>query len=92
VVISQLIRSAGVFFVLNNQRETRKYFGAKLIPTKGSWFEFDTDLSGTIGVKVDKHRRFYVTSLLRIFGLENDEEILKTFEDVDNKYKFIEKP
>ncbi len=91
VVISQLIRSAGVFFVLNNQRETRKYFGAKLIPTKGSWFEFDTDLSGTIGVKVDKHRRFYVTSLLRIFGLENDEEILKTFEGVDSKYKFIEK-
>ncbi|HXF44204.1 MAG TPA: DNA-directed RNA polymerase subunit beta, partial [Candidatus Paceibacterota bacterium] len=69
----------------------RKLFGAKVIPNRGSWLEFETDASGLIGVKIDRKRRVPVTSLLRIFGLATDEEILAKFRDIDvGKLKFIE--
>jgi len=90
VVIAQLIRSAGVYFTAAVFRG-RKLFGAKVIPNRGSWLELETDASGLIGVKIDRKRRVAVTSLLRIFGLTSDEEILKAFKDVDiGKTKFIE--
>lgn len=82
VVISQFIRSSGVNFTARTIKG-RKYFGAKIIPDRGSWMEFETDADGFIGVKIDKHRKVPLTCVLRIFGLENDEDILKTFSDVD---------
>ncbi|HCI05458.1 MAG: DNA-directed RNA polymerase subunit beta [Parcubacteria group bacterium GW2011_GWC1_45_9] len=89
VVISQLIRSSGVYFVENASR-AKKLFGAKILPGRGSWIEFDTDMAGTIGVRIDKKRRIHVTSLLRVFGLETDQEILKAFAGVD-KTGYIQK-
>ncbi len=81
VVISQLIRSAGVYFTLNTSKD-KKLFGAKIIPSRGVWVEFETDADGSITVKVDRHRKIACTSLLRVFGLSN-EEITKTFgEDI----------
>ncbi len=91
VVISQLVRSSGVYFTANVWRG-RKLFGAKVIPNRGAWLEFETDSDGFIGVKIDRHRKTAVTALLRILGLKNNEEILKTFADVDNgQIKYIEK-
>ncbi|MCX6702807.1 MAG: DNA-directed RNA polymerase subunit beta [Candidatus Wolfebacteria bacterium] len=81
-VVSQLIRSPGVYFNAEVSRG-RKFFGAKVIPNRGCWLEFGTDLDGSIVVKIDRHRKAPVTELLRIFGMEKKEEILKTFEDVD---------
>ncbi len=83
VVVSQFIRSSGVYF---NARAIRgkKYFGAKIIPDRGSWMEFETEADGFIGVKIDKHRKVAITDLLRVFGLENNEDIIKTFSDIDN--------
>ena len=75
-VVSQLIRSPGVYFTAEISRG-KKVFGAKVIPNRGCWLEFGTDVDGSIGVKIDRHRRAPVTELLRIFGLENKEEILK---------------
>ncbi len=90
VVISQLIRSAGVYFLLNVFRG-KKLFSGKVIPNRGVWLEFETDPDGFIGVKIDRKRKAPVTNLLRIFGIETDEEILKTFADVDTgKIKYIE--
>ena len=90
VVVSQLIRSAGVFFTAEVFKN-RKLFGAKIIPNRGAWLEFNTDPDGTIGVKIDRHRKTPVSDLLRIFGLEGSEKILKTFSDVDTgSSKFIE--
>ena len=83
VVISQIIRSPGVFFSMNYQKG-KKLFGAKIIPNKGAWFEFETDYSNVIWVKIDRRRKLPVTSLLKIFGLETEEAILKEFKDVDN--------
>ncbi|MBI4193158.1 MAG: DNA-directed RNA polymerase subunit beta, partial [Candidatus Colwellbacteria bacterium] len=67
VVISQLIRSAGVYFSATVYRG-RTLFGAKVIPNRGVWLEFETDPDGSIGVKIDRRRKVAVTSLLRIFS------------------------
>ena len=81
-VVSQLIRSAGAFFTSEMWRG-RRLFGAKLIPNRGAWLEFETDSSGVIWVKIDRKRKIAVTALLRAFGYANDEELLKLFIDVD---------
>jgi DNA-directed RNA polymerase subunit beta len=91
VVISQLIRSPGVFFTARNF-QGRNLFGAKIIPTRGAWLEFETDVSGFIGVKINRQRKVAATTLLRAFGLGDSEQIKKEFAEVDKgEIKFIEK-
>jgi DNA-directed RNA polymerase subunit beta len=82
VVVSQFIRSAGVNFTARILKG-RKLFGAKVIPDRGSWLEFETDPDGAIYVKIDKHRKVAATDLLRIFGLETQEQIIAAFADID---------
>lgn len=82
VVVSQLVRSAGVFFTSEINRG-RKYFGAKIIPNRGAWLEMETDTSNVIWVKIDRKRKVAITSLLRAFGYSTDEEILELFKDAD---------
>ena len=82
VVVSQLVRSAGVFFTSEFTRG-RKYFGAKIIPNRGAWLELETDSSNVIWIKIDRKRKVAVTSLLRAFGYTGDEEILELFKDAD---------
>ena len=90
VVVSQLIRSSGVYFTANMWKG-RKLFGAKIIPNRGVWIEFETDQDGFIGVKIDRKRKAPATSILRILGLESDEEILDTFSDIDSgEIKYIQ--
>ncbi len=90
VVVSQFIRSAGVNFTARGIKG-KKYFGAKIIPDRGSWMEFETDANGSIEVKIDKHRKVPCTSLLRVFGMATDEEIKKVFAGVDTGVvKYIE--
>ncbi|OIO52313.1 MAG: DNA-directed RNA polymerase subunit beta [Parcubacteria group bacterium CG1_02_58_44] len=82
VIVSQLVRSAGVFFTVDNVRG-RKYFGAKIIPNRGAWLEMETDANNVIWVKIDRKRKVAVSSLLRAFGYSSDEEILALFADID---------
>ena len=90
VAISQLIRSPGAFFTAQTG-QGRKLFGAKIIPNRGAWLEFETESSGFIAVRIDRKRKAAATTLLRAFGLETNEEILKLFSDVDTgETKFIE--
>ena len=84
VVISQLIRSPGVFFTLSRSSRFKRLFGAKIIPSRGAWLEFETEPSGVISVRIDRKRKIPATSILRAFGIGKDEEIKKLFEDVDN--------
>lgn len=88
VIVSQFIRSSGVYFTMRILKG-KKLFGAKVIPDRGSWMEFETDADGTIQVKIDKHRKVPVTALLRVFGLETEEAIEKAFSDIDDKTKHI---
>jgi DNA-directed RNA polymerase subunit beta len=82
VVVSQLIKSPGVFFTAEAARG-KNYYGAKVIPNRGAWLELDTDANGTIGVKIDRKRRIPITALLRVFGVTTNEEILAAFADID---------
>ena len=82
VVVSQLIRSAGVYFSAENVRG-RKYYGAKIIPNRGAWIEIETDQNNVLWVKIDRKRKVSVASLLRAFGYETDEQITELFKDVD---------
>ncbi|MDP3794716.1 MAG: DNA-directed RNA polymerase subunit beta [bacterium] len=68
VVVSQLMRSPGVFFTATSWRG-RKLFGAKVIPTRGAWMEFETDPAGVIGVRIDRKRRVPVTTFLKALGV-----------------------
>lgn len=83
VVISQLIRSPGAFFSLSRSSRYKRFFGAKLIPSRGAWLEFETEYNGVISVRIDRKRKVAATALLRAFGLKDDEEIKKRFADVD---------
>ncbi len=91
VVVSQLIRSAGVFFT-SEQARGRCYYGAKIIPNRGAWLEFETDTNNVIWVKIDRKRKVAVTALLRSFGYDSDETIKELFKEVDNhsENKYIE--
>ncbi|MDH3250567.1 MAG: DNA-directed RNA polymerase subunit beta, partial [Acidimicrobiia bacterium] len=81
VVVSQLVRSPGVYFDVNRDKTSdRMIYSAKMIPGRGAWLEFDTDKRDTIGVRVDRKRRQYVSAFLRALGIvETDEEILELF-------------
>ncbi|MGE5392480.1 MAG: DNA-directed RNA polymerase subunit beta [Candidatus Saccharibacteria bacterium] len=82
VVVSQLVKSPGVFFTGETTRG-RNWYGAKIIPNRGAWLELETDINGVISVKIDRKRRIPITALLRVFGFGSDEEILAAFSEVD---------
>ena len=83
VVVSQLIRSPGVYFTVEEDRITgRELCMAKLIPNRGAWLEFETAKRDMLSVKVDRKRKLPVTILLRAVGFGTDEELLELFEQV----------
>ena len=90
VVVSQLIRSAGVFFTADSNLGRNNY-GAKLIPGRGAWLEFETASNGAMYVKIDRRRKLPVTTLLRALGHNKTSEIKSLFADVDTgEVKYIE--
>ncbi|MBU2236305.1 DNA-directed RNA polymerase subunit beta, partial [Patescibacteria group bacterium] len=82
VVVSQLIRSAGVFFT-SEIIKGRRLYGAKIIPNRGAWLELETDGHNVINVKIDRKRKVPVTALLRAFGFSSNEEIKDIFKEID---------
>ncbi|MCD6291709.1 MAG: DNA-directed RNA polymerase subunit beta [Anaerolineae bacterium] len=93
VVVSQLIRSPGVYFTAEEDRATgRALCSAKLIPSRGAWLEFETSKRDILSVKVDRKRKLPVTVLLRAIGYGTDDEIRELFAEVDNmpEHPYIE--
>ena len=85
VVVPQLARSFGVMFIANDIKGVQ-YFGSKIIPARGAWVEFESDPDGCMYVRVDKKRKFHVSSLLRVFaGGASDKEIIAAFKDEETK-------
>jgi len=82
VVIAQLIRSPGVFFT-GERYGSGRLFGAKIIPNRGAWLEFETEKNGFISLKIDRKRKIAATALLRAFGVENNLSIKEYFQDVN---------
>jgi DNA-directed RNA polymerase subunit beta len=90
VVVSQLIRSAGIFFTAEN-KGLRNYYGAKLIPGRGAWLEFETAANGVMYVKIDRRRKLPVTTLLRALGYGSNTAIKELFKDVDTgEVKYVD--
>ena len=84
VVVSQLVRSPGVYLTLEEDVTTgRNLCYAKLIPDRGAWLEFETSNRDVVSVKVDGKRKIAVTTLLRAIGYSNDEKLKELFQDVD---------
>jgi len=84
VVVSQLVRSPGVYFEREPDPATGKLLTtAKLIPNRGAWLEFETSNRDIISVKVDRKRKMPISILLRAVGLESDDELRAAFADVD---------
>jgi DNA-directed RNA polymerase subunit beta len=89
VVVSQLIRSAGVFFTADPHGTTSLY-GAKVIPGRGAWLEFETSAAGAIFVKIDRKRKLPVTTLLRALGV-TESQMKDAFKHVDQgKHSYLE--
>lgn len=82
VVVSQIVRSFGALFVMESI-SGRNLFGAKIIPNRGAWLEFETNSRNVMSVKVDRKRRIPVTTFLRAIGNYTDEQLKKLFKDVD---------
>lgn len=78
VIVPQLARSAGVFFV-DMDVKGKTMFGAKIIPARGVWIEIESEVDGSLSVRIDKKRKFPVIAFLRVMGLRTDEEIVKAF-------------
>jgi len=79
VVVSQLHRSPGVFFGQSIHANGTKLYSARIIPFKGSWIEFATDINNVMYAYIDRKKKLPVTTLLRAIGFESDKEILEIF-------------
>ena len=79
VVVSQLHRSPGVFFGQSVHTNGTKLYSARIIPFKGSWIEFATDINSVMYAYIDRKKKLPVTTLLRAIGFESDKEILEIF-------------
>jgi DNA-directed RNA polymerase subunit beta len=80
VVVSQLHRSPGVFFGQSTHANGTKLYSARVIPFKGSWIEFATDINSVMYAYIDRKKKLPVTTLLRAIGFESDREILEIFD------------
>nr|NQU94051.1 DNA-directed RNA polymerase subunit beta [Bacteroidota bacterium] len=80
VVVSQLHRSPGVFFGTSFHANGQQLFSARIIPFKGSWMEFTTDINSVMYAYIDRKKKLPVTTLLRAIGYESDKDILEIFD------------
>ena len=79
VVVSQLHRSPGVFFGQSTHANGTKLYSARIIPSRGSWIEFATDINNVMYAYIDRKKKLPVTTLLRAIGLESDKDIIEIF-------------
>lgn len=84
VIVSQLVRSPGVYYNENIDASGKKLYGATIIPNRGAWLEFETDINDNIFVRVDRTRKLPATVLVRALGYSTNGRILETFEDNEN--------
>ena len=79
VIVSQLVRSPSVYFNREIDKNGRNVITLQIIPTRGTWLEFETDARDVVYVRIDRTRKVPLTTLLRAFGLSSDEDIYKVF-------------
>ena len=91
VIISQLVRSPGAYMSKTMDKSGKFVYEADLIPTRGTWLQFESDTKDLLWVRIDRQRKMYATILLKALGLESDEDIEFLFGVRDNLHGTLEK-
>ena len=91
VIVSQLVRSPSVYFSKEIDKNGKPMFASKVIPTRGTWLEYETDAKDVLYVRIDRTRKVPLTTLLRAFGLSSDEDILAMFDEHELLKNTLEK-
>lgn len=91
VIVSQLVRSPGVYFRMEYDKTGKELFSATVIPNRGAWLEYENDANDIFYVRIDKNRRVPVTTFIRALGLGADDEILEYFGEDERILATIEK-
>ena len=91
VIVSQLVRSPGVYFNYTVDTSGKHLYSASIIPNRGAWLEFETDSNDVIYVRIDRTRKLPVTVLIRALGLATDAKILSEFNDAPQIRATLEK-
>lgn len=91
VIVSQLVRSPGVYFKMEYDKTGKELFSSTVIPNRGAWLEYENDANDVFYVRIDKNRKIPITVFIRALGLGTDEEIREYFGDDDRMNATIEK-
>jgi len=91
VIISQIVRSPGVYFELKDDKGDIPTYAGTVIPYRGAWLEYETDTTNMFYVRIDKNRKLPITSLLRAFGICSDEQIIEMFGEDERIISTLEK-
>ena len=91
VIVSQLVRSPGVYFDDSFDKVGKQLFSAQVIPNRGAWLEYETDSNGILYVKIDRQRKVHITSLLRALGYGTNAEILELLGDDERLQATLQK-
>ena len=91
VIVSQLVRSPGVYYKMDHDKTGKELYSTTVIPNRGAWLEYETDVNDVFYVRIDKNRKLPVTSFIRALGLGSDAEILDYFGDDERMRATIEK-
>ncbi len=91
VIVSQLVRSPGVYYKMDHDKTGKELFSATVIPNRGAWLEYENDVNDVFYVRIDKNRKLPVTTFIRALGLGSDQEIINFFGADDRILATIEK-
>lgn len=91
VIVSQLVRSPGVYYQMERDKIGKELYSSTLIPNRGAWLEFETDSNDIVSVRVDRTRKLPITVLLRAMGLQTNSQIIETMGESEQLLKTLEK-
>ena len=91
VIVSQLVRSPGVYFKMDHDKTGKELFSSTVIPNRGAWLEYENDVNDVFYVRIDKNRKIPITVFIRALGLGSDAELLEYFGEDDRIKATIEK-
>ena len=91
VIVSQIIRSPGMYYASDIDKSGKKTYATQIIPYRGAWLEYETDISGVMYVRIDKNRKLPLTMFIRALGIESREDIFRMFGEDDHILATLEK-
>ncbi len=91
VIVSQLVRSPGVYYASSRDKSGKELFTSTVIPNRGAWLEYETDSNDIFYVRIDKNRKVPVTTFIRALGLSSNEEIIEFFGESQTLFSTLEK-